>query len=44
MRPKKNLQQNNVCFEQQIYASQETFTQPLVVMVDTFRRSDLALI
>ena len=32
------LQQNPVCLEQQIYASQENFTKPLVVMVETFRR------
>ena len=39
MRPKKNVQQNTVCLEQQIYASQENFTHPLVVMVETFRNS-----
>ena len=39
MRPPKNLGQNIVCFEQQIYAHQENFTQPLVVMVETFIRS-----
>ena len=39
MRPKKNWQQNTVCLEQQIYASREHFTQPLVVMVETFWRS-----
>ena len=27
-----------VCLEQHIYASQEKLTQPLVVMVETFRR------
>ena len=35
----KKLQQNTVRLEQQIYASQDDFTQPLVVMVETFRRS-----
>jgi hypothetical protein len=30
--------------EQQIYASQENFTQPLVVMVETFRRYAMTLI
>ena len=39
MRPKKNLLQNTVCLEQEICASQENFTQPLVVLVETFRRS-----
>ena len=28
-----------ICFEQQIYARQIFFTQPLVVIVETFRRS-----
>ena len=32
-------QQNILCLEQQIYASQENFKQPLVVMVETFTRS-----
>ena len=41
MRPKNCLQQNFECLEQQIYASQENFTQPLVAMVETFRRSAL---
>ena len=36
---KKNLQQNTVCSEQQIYASQENFTQLLVVMVENIIRS-----
>ena len=36
---KKYSQQNTVCLEQQIYASQKKITQPLVVMVETFRRS-----
>ena len=35
---KKNLQQNTICLEQQIYTSQGNFAQPLVVMVETFRR------
>ena len=35
---KTKLQQNTVGLEQQIYAIQEYFTQPLVVMVETFRR------
>ena len=39
MQQKKSLQQNTVSLEQQMYASQENFTQPLVVMVETFRRS-----
>ena len=39
-----NLQQTTVCLEQQIYASQENFTQPLVLIVETFRRSDYKLI
>ena len=41
MGPKKNLQQNTVCLEQPIYASQENFTHSLVVMVDTFIMSAL---
>ena len=36
----KKLLQNTVCLERQIYANQESFTQPLVVMVETFRRSE----
>ena len=44
MGPKKNLQQNTVCLEQQIYASQENFTHLLVVMVETFRRSGRPII
>ena len=36
---KRNLRQNTVCLDQQNYASQENFTQPLVVMVEKFRRS-----
>ena len=28
-----------MCLEQKVYASQKKFTQPLVVMVETFRRS-----
>ena len=38
-KPKKDLQQNTMCLEQQIYDRQESFTQPLVVMVETFRRT-----
>ena len=38
---KKKLWQNTACLQQQIYTSQENFTQPLVVMVETFRRSAL---
>ena len=34
------LPQNYHGLEQQIYAKQKKFTQPLVVMVETFRRSD----
>ena len=41
MQPQQNLQQNTVCLEQQIYASQDKFTQPMVVMVETFRRSGI---
>ena len=40
MRQKQNVQQNTICLEQQYYASQESFTPPLVVMVETFRRSE----
>ena len=29
----------NIGLDQEIYASQENFTQPLVLMVETFRRS-----
>ena len=35
MQPKKNLGQNSVYLNQQIYTSQENFTQPPVVMVET---------
>ena len=35
---KKNIRQNTIFLEQQIYASQENFTQPLVVMVETVVR------
>ena len=35
----KKLWQNAICMEQQIYTSLQIFTQPLVVMVKTFRRS-----
>ena len=38
-RDKKNFWQNTVCLEHQIYASQKKITQPLVVMVETFRMS-----
>ena len=41
MLPKNNLRQNTVCLEQQAYASQENCIQPLVVMVETFRRSSV---
>ena len=36
---KKSLQQNTVFLEQYIYTSHTNFTQPLVVTVETFRRS-----
>ena len=36
---KKKLRQNTVCLKQPIYTSQENFTKPVVVMVDTFRMS-----
>jgi hypothetical protein len=39
MQQKNNLQQNTACLRQQIYASQQNFTKPLDVMVETFRRS-----
>ena len=35
-----NLQQNTECLEQQFYASPENFTPALLVMLETFRRSD----
>ena len=35
---KKKFWQNTLCLEQQIYSSQDNFTQLLVVMVETFRR------
>ena len=41
MQPKTNLQQDTVCLEQQIYASQENITQALVVMVDYLDHLDL---
>ena len=41
MKPKRSLWQNVKGLEQQIYASQENITQPLVVMVKTFRWSEL---
>ena len=34
---KNHLAQNTVCLKQQIYASKENFTRPLIVMVETFR-------
>ena len=37
--PKKYLKHKSVCSEQQVYTSQENFTQPLDVMVETFSRS-----
>ena len=40
MRQKQNVKHNTICLEQQYYASQESFTPPLVVMVETFRRSE----
>ena len=40
MRQKISLRQNTVGLEQHIYASQEKFTHLLVVMVETFRRSE----
>ena len=40
---KKKLRQNTVSLKQQIYAGQENFPQPLVVMVETFRRFESAL-
>ena len=39
MQPCFFLRQNVVCSEKQTYASQDNFTQPLVVMVETFRKS-----
>ena len=39
MRRKQKVRQNTICLEQQFYTSQDIFTQPLVVMVETFRRS-----
>ena len=40
MRPKKLFSTKQRMFGAIIYASQEIFTQPLVVMVETFRRSE----
>ena len=40
---KRNLQPETVWLEQQIYTDQESFTHPLVVMVETFRRCDPVL-
>ena len=42
IKQKNNVQQNTACLEQKIYASQEYFTQPLVVMVEIFIRSGVA--
>ena len=36
---KRNLRQNTICLDQQIYVSQADLTHLLVVMVETFRRS-----
>ena len=36
---KEYLQQNTVSLEQKVYAKKENITQPLVVMVEAFRRS-----
>ena len=37
---KINQQQNTACSEHQIYASPENFTPTMLVMLETFRRSD----
>ena len=37
---KVNQRQNTVCLEQQIYASPKNFTPTLLVMLETFKRSD----
>ena len=39
MRPKREFMTNTACLDQQIYPSQKSFTQPLVGMIETFRRS-----
>ena len=39
MQPKQSLQQNTVCLEQHIYASQEKFSQQLIAMVDKEKES-----
>ena len=39
MQQKRNLQQNTLGLEQQIYTSPENVTQALLVMLETFRRS-----
>ena len=39
--PKSQSMKKIVCLEQQIYASQENFTPTLLVMLGTFRRSDI---
>ena len=36
----RKCKQNTVCLEQKNYAIKEFFSQPLVMMVETFRRSD----
>ena len=36
---KENIQQKNVCLEQQIYTSPDNFTQALRIMLDPFRTS-----
>ena len=41
MNEKSVKMQSTICLEHQICASQEYFAQQLVVMVETFRRSDL---
>ena len=41
---KVNQLQNTVCLQQQIYASPENFTPTLLVMLETFRRSEEIII
>ena len=43
MRQKIYFRQNIVGLERQIYASQENFTHPLVMTVETLRRSVLTM-
>ena len=38
MQPIICVQQNTVCLEQHTYASQENFTQHMIVMIETLRR------